>query len=134
MRTRNVPSRFRYTLTFSAVFLVLSAVCPAQQADAFRLSSSALKATRTIGVDPPLGPQPPCRNDPIPPYPDLDNSAAVKSWSNSASRRDWKPPACTGWSQVGFTTLVTVVARFHHTSQAESLLVHIGAISGLAGM
>jgi len=35
---------------------------------------------------------------------------------------------------VGFTTLVTTVARFHHTSEAEGLLRHIGAISELAGM
>jgi hypothetical protein len=35
---------------------------------------------------------------------------------------------------VGFTSLVTTVARFRHTSDAEGLLRHIGAISELAGM
>ena len=80
------------------------------------------------------GPQPPCGKEPVPPYPDLDDSAIVKSWSKSDLGRDWRPPACTGWAAVGFTTLVTTVARFRYTSEAEGLLRHIGAISELAGM
>jgi len=35
---------------------------------------------------------------------------------------------------VGFTTLVTTVARFRHNSEVEPLLRHIGAISELTGM
>ena len=35
---------------------------------------------------------------------------------------------------MGFTTLVTTVARFRHTSESEGLIRHIGAISELAGM
>jgi hypothetical protein len=81
-----------------------------------------------------LGPQPPCGKEPVPPYPDLDGSAVVKSWSKADFGRDWRPPACTGWAAVGFTTLVTTVARFRYTSEAEGLLRHIGAISELAGM
>jgi len=81
-----------------------------------------------------LGPKPPCGKEPIPPYPGLDDSASVKSWSKSDFGPDWRPPACTGWAAVGFTTLVTTVARFRHTSEAEGLLRHIGAISELAGM
>jgi len=81
-----------------------------------------------------LEPQPPCGKDPVPPYPGLDDSAIVKSWSKSDFGRDWRPPECTGWAAVGFTTLVTIGARFHHTSEAEGLLRHIGAISELAGM
>jgi hypothetical protein len=81
-----------------------------------------------------LGPQPPCEKEPVPPYPGLGDSAVVKSWSNADLGRDWKPPACTGWSAVGFTTLITTVARFRETSKAEGLLRHIGAISDLAGM
>jgi hypothetical protein len=80
------------------------------------------------------GPQPPCGKEPVPPYPGLDDSATVKSWSKSEIGRDWKPPACTGWTAVGFTTLVTTVARFRNASEAEGLLRHIGAISELAGM
>ena len=81
-----------------------------------------------------LGPQPPCGKEPVPPYPGLNDSAIAKSWSRSEFGRDWKPPACTGWAAMGFTTLVTTVARFHQTSGAEDLLRHIGAISELAGM
>jgi hypothetical protein len=80
------------------------------------------------------GPQPPCGKEPIPPYPGLDDSAVVKLWSKSDFGRDWIPPACTGWTAVGFTTLVTTVARFRHTSGTEGLLRRIGAISGLAGL
>jgi len=80
-----------------------------------------------------FGPQPPCGKEPVPPYPGLDDSAIVKSWSKSDFGRDWRPPACTGWGEVGFTTLVTTAARFRHTSEAEGLLRHIGAISELAG-
>jgi len=81
-----------------------------------------------------LGLQPPCGREPIPPYPGLDDSAIVKLWSKSDLGRDWRPPACTGWAAMGFTTLVTIVARFRHTSEAEGLLRRIGAISQLAGM
>src|ERR1035437_5175311 len=80
------------------------------------------------------GPQPPCGNEPVPPYPGLDDSAVVKLWSKSDFGSDWRPPACTGWADVGITTLVTTVARFRHTSEAEGLLRHIGALSELAGM
>jgi hypothetical protein len=79
------------------------------------------------------GPQPPCGRDPVPAYPGLDDSAIVRSWSKSAGG-DWRPPACTGWTATGFTTLVTTVARFPHTSEANGLLRQIGAISALAGM
>ena len=79
------------------------------------------------------GPQPPCGNEPAPPYPGLDGSAAVKSWRQSDLGRDWKPPACTGWTEVGFTTLVSTAATFRHTSGTEGLLRHIGAVSALRG-
>jgi len=80
------------------------------------------------------GPQPPCGKEPVPPYPGLDQSPVVKYWSESDFGRDWRPPACTGWAEAGFSTLVTTVARFHYPSGAEGLLRHIGAISELAGM
>jgi hypothetical protein len=78
-------------------------------------------------------PQPPC-GEPVPPYPALDDSPIVKFWSEADFGRDWKPPACTGWTAAGFSTLITTAARFRYTSGSEGLLRHIGAISGLAGM
>jgi hypothetical protein len=134
MRTKNCLSRFRGTLVFSALLLILPAGRPVQEVDGFQLSLPALQAPPILDVEPQLGPQPPCGKEPIPPYPRLDDSAIVKSWSESDFGRDWRPPACTGWATVGFTTLVTTVARFRHTSEAEGLLRRIGAISELAGM
>jgi hypothetical protein len=134
MRTKNCLSRFRGALTFSALLLALPAVCPVQVAHRFQHSPPAQQSERITGVEPQLGPQPPCGKEPVPPYPGLDDSAIVKSWSESDLGRDWKPPACTGWAAVGFTRLVTISARFRHTAEAEGLLRHIGAISKLAGM
>ena len=134
MRSKKCLPQLWDALTFSALLLVLPAVCPAQEADRFQLSPSALQAARNLAVEPHIGPQPPCGEEPIPPYPGLDDPAIVKSWSKSDLGRDWKPPACTGWTAVGFTALVTTVARFRHTSETEGLLRHIGAISELAGM
>jgi hypothetical protein len=134
MRAKNCISWFRDVLTFSALLLGLPAVCPAQGIQRFQFSDAALQAAPVINIEPQLGPQPPCGKESIPPYPGLDDSAVVKSWSESDFGRDWKPPACTGWAAVGFTTLVTTVARFRYTSEVEGLLRHMGAISQLAGM
>ena len=81
-----------------------------------------------------VGPQPPCGGEPIPPYPGLGDSANVKLWSKPDLGRDWRPPVCTGWTEEGFTTLVTIAARFRSTSGADNLLRHIGAISELSGV
>ena len=80
------------------------------------------------------GPQPPCGADPTPPYPSLADSPAVKFWSPAELGEHWRPPACTGWTGEGFSTLVTTAARFHHPSGMEDLLRQSGAISSLAGM
>jgi hypothetical protein len=72
--------------------------------------------------------------EPIPPYPTLNDLPVVKSWSESGFGRTWKPPECTRWTEVGFTTLVTTSARFSYTSGAAGLLRHLGAISHRAGM
>jgi hypothetical protein len=100
----------------------------------FLLSPIALRSRSLVDAEPQTGPMPPCGVEPIPTYPDVNEEAVVKSWSKSDLGHDWKPPVCTGWAQVGFTTLVTIAARFPHTSKAEGLLRHIGAISELGGM
>jgi hypothetical protein len=134
MPAKSCLSRSRDALACSLLLLVLPAVCLVQKVDRFRLSPFVLQSEHISGAAPQLGPQPPCGNEPIPPYPGLDDSAIVKSWSESDLGRDWISPACTGWAAVGFTRLVTISARFRHTSEAEGLLRHIGAISELAGM
>ena len=104
------------------------------QMDRLLLSPIALRSRSLLDAGPQTGPMPPCGMEPIPAYPDVNEEAVVKSWSKSDLGHDWKPPGCTDWAQVGFTTLVTIAARFPHTSKAEGLLRHIGAISELTGM
>jgi len=80
------------------------------------------------------GPQPPCGSTTFPPYPEPENSPAVRIWGRAESGRDWTPPACTGWTDSGFTTLVVTVARFRHAFGVEGLLRRVGAISEHAGI
>lgn len=80
------------------------------------------------------GPQPPCGSATFPPYPGLGESPAVKAWDRAESGRDWVPPACIGWTDSGFTTLVVTTARFRHASGVEGLLRRIGAISEHSGI
>ena len=80
------------------------------------------------------GPRPPCGNESVPPYPGLDDSPTVKFWTESDFGHGWRPPECTSWAQVGFSTLITTVARFRFAAGSEGLLRHMGAISELAGM
>ena len=126
--------RFRDAVNLVIVILMLPAVYPAHETSRLQVSASALRPTRFIHAEPVLAPQPPCGVDSIPAYPRLDDPAVVKSWSESELGRDWRPPACTGWTEVGFTTLVTIVARFRHVQEAEGLLRRSGAISELAGV
>ena len=80
------------------------------------------------------GPHPPCGSATFPPYPDLENSPAIRVWNHVELGRDWTPPTCTGWTYSGFTTMVVTVARFRHTSGVEGLLRRAGAISERAGI
>lgn len=80
------------------------------------------------------GPRPPCGKDPVPHYPGVGDSAIVKVWSKSEVGGGWTPPSCTGWATPGFTTLVTITARFRYESGTESLVRRIGAISELTGI
>jgi hypothetical protein len=84
------------------------------------------------------GPRPPCGGEPVPEWPAADHAPIATLWSRAEFGHNWKPPACTGWTTPGFTTLVTTAARFHYKAGpvggGEGLLRHIGAISDLAGM
>jgi hypothetical protein len=81
-----------------------------------------------------LGPRPPCQTDTLPTYPGLGDAAIVKAWSKSELGEDWSPPECTGWASAGFTTLVTITARFRYNGKVQDFLQHIGAISQLRGL
>jgi len=115
--------------------LLLFALAPAFRAHGgIRAEYGPSTVQARTGETPQLGPQPPCGNEPIPPYPGLHEPAVVKSWSTSEFRRDWKPPGCTGWAETGYTRLVTISARFTYLAGMAGLLRQVGAISGLKGM
>ena len=80
------------------------------------------------------GPRPPCGVEPVPPIPKLADSPAVKVWSPAELGDHWRPPACTGWTGEGFSTLVTTAARLRHSGGMAGLLRRSGAISSLAGL
>ena len=124
LRRKNGLLRFTDTLAFSALFLILPCIeilaCPSPLC--------------VIDAEPQSGPQLPCGGEPIPAYPTVSELAVVRSWSESDLGRTWKPPECTRWTELGFTTLVTISARFPYSSEAAALLRHIGAISERAGM
>ncbi len=79
------------------------------------------------------GPQPPCGVDAFPPYPELDAPASTRFWEGSDLSRDWSPPACTGWTTRGFSSLVVTLARFRNSSGVEGVRRRLGAISELKG-
>ena len=102
-----------------------------------RLAAVALFTTvlwwgNPIGAE--SGPQPPCGAEPLPPFPALDASPAVRVWNASDLERDWKPPACTGWAASDFPTIVAVAARFRFTAGADGLRQRIGAVSKTEGV
>lgn len=132
MPTTNKLVSFRNALILGVILIALPPLYLAK--DSYHFQSSDTASTKLTNTDPRRGPQPPCGNEPIPSYPALYEPAVVKSWSTSDLGRDWKPPKCTGWTEVGFTTLVTIAARFSNSSDAEGLQRQIGAISKLADM
>jgi hypothetical protein len=132
MRTMNRLFKFRDALALLTLILISPALYLAHEAHRAKVSSASLRSL--THTEPESGPQPPCGQEAVPTYPRLDDPAVVKSWSESGIGRDWKPPACTGWTAAGFTTLVTTVARFRDVSDAEGLLRRMGAISQLAGV
>ncbi len=133
MRTTNLFPQFRHVLIPSVLLFLVSAGAPAQDLNRSQLPPPMLQTSKPLEGDSQFGPLPPCGTDPIPPYPALDNPAVVKSWNRSTLGRDWIPPSCANWTQIGFTTLVTIAARFQYHYGAEGLLRHVGAISELAG-
>jgi len=134
MRTDIRSVYFRIALACSLFILALLAVYSSRGADRSWWPASAPQTARDGITESRLGPQPPCGEYSVPPYPSLDDPANVKSWSVNDLGRDWAPPSCTGWITSGFATLVTTVARFRYSAGADALLRHIGAISEFAGV
>jgi hypothetical protein len=133
MRTMTLFQRSHYLFFVSAILAVLSALCLGEVLNRIDSLAPMIQAAR-LEVASQFGPQPPCGTEPIPPYAPLEDAQVVRSWSRSALGHDWEPPPCSGWTQVGFSTLVTIAARFHYIYGTEGLLRHIGAISELTGL
>jgi hypothetical protein len=133
MPKMNVPMWLRRSQSVSILVLLLPTMYAAGEMHRLQTFTAT---PRSGNADAHLesGLQPPCGKDPVPAYSRLDEPAAVKAWSASEFGRDWNPPVCTGWSAVGFTTLVATAARFRNTAGADSLLGHVGAISKLKGV
>jgi hypothetical protein len=96
------------------------------------VSATILCAGVTSQAD--SGPVPPCGSTTFPPYPAVDKAPTVEAWDPSTLGRNWIPPACTGWTTPGFTTLVVTAAVFRHGSGVEGLLRRFAAVSEFAGM
>jgi hypothetical protein len=113
------------------LFLLAVLLCGTQ---ALAQSGSLINVEAGLQLSAQAGPQAPCGTEPVPAYASLNDPPNVKAWGKTELGRDWKPPACTGWTAVGFTVLVTTAARFRHPEDADGLVHHIGAISQLKGM
>src|SRR5262249_28776140 len=79
------------------------------------------------------GPQPPCGVNASPQSRGVDDPPITKFWQRSDLGRDWLPPACTGWTTRGFSTLAATVGRFRNSSGFEAVRRRVGAISDLKG-
>lgn len=132
--THNRPRQFGYWKRLIAIVVfTTTAVRGTQGVDTYLVIGSLLRF-QTTGPASQTGPQPPCINQPTPPYPDVAQTAVVKSWSESDLGYDWKPAPCTGWNEMGFKRLVSISSRFLSTSTTSELLRKVGAISTLKGM
>jgi hypothetical protein len=80
------------------------------------------------------GPLPPCGTAPVPPFPGIADPPNVRIWHAQDLNPDWRPPACTGWSDFAFDQLVGLAARFRSPDDAEGILARFGRISQLTGV
>ena len=80
------------------------------------------------------GPRLPCGVEATPAYPAVNEAPIAKSWREAELGRAWKPSECAHWTEAGFTSLITVSARFSYNRESTALLGRLGAISERAGI
>jgi hypothetical protein len=95
---------------------------------------SAAAPQSTMGPAQRAGPHPPCDGAVDPPYPDLNQAVANKSWSAADLGRSWEPPSCLEWNSIGFTTLVTTVGKFRYPNDGTGFLRAFAAVSEWKGL
>jgi hypothetical protein len=92
---------------------------------------AAAGSTLVAAENPPM---PPCAGEAFPTIPSVEASPIVKAWGRSDLPQTWSPPACTGWKNSDFTSMVVIAGRFRFAMGAEELRRRIGAISETAGI
>ncbi len=69
-----------------------------------------------------------------PPAIALGQPARVQAWTPAQLGAGWAPPACSGWTEPGFRSLVTVTGAFHRPGGVPAVLARLGAVSGTVGI
>lgn len=60
--------------------------------------------------------------------------ARVQSWIPAQLGAGWVPPACSGWTEPGFRSLVAVTGAFRVSGGVPAVLARLGAVSGTVGV
>jgi hypothetical protein len=92
------------------------------------LSAVLPGANAAHGVE---GPLPPCGRALVPPFPGIAAPPNVRVWHSEGLEADWRPPACTGWSDLAFDQLVGLAGRLRSPEDALGILARFGRISQL---
>jgi hypothetical protein len=95
---------------------------------------AALFCSSVVTGVPESGPQPPCEREPFPAYSAVNQQPATVFWERDDPGHDWTPPACTGWTTRGYSTLVATAGRFRIATGASEIRRRIGAISEFKGV
>jgi hypothetical protein len=86
-------------------------------------SASALPHAKPLNL--------PCGLDPNPNYPAPAAPPTVVVWTKSDLGELSDFPRCAMWQPSTSTDIVAVAGQFHDTRDADAMLAHIGAVSGL---
>jgi hypothetical protein len=78
-------------------------------------------------------PQPPCGVQPFPEYAQPGRAPNFHVWSEGKLRKQWMPPACTGWTPKD-GTLVAIASQFRFLGNVDGLVSRFGRISILRGL
>jgi hypothetical protein len=80
-------------------------------------------------------PVPPCPGlTAAPAIPPLDAPPAIVAWHGSGLDRTTPAPACLGWRDYDFSTLLAMAGRFRHAGGVDAMLADFGRVSSMAGL
>jgi hypothetical protein len=78
---------------------------------------------------------PPCPDltaDPA--YPPLGAPPAIRVWHGDRLDRAASAPACLGWPNFDFSTLLVIAGRVHQAGGVEAVLADFGRVSSMSGL